>query len=112
MGEDENDPPPPSLAWLTGSTFIMGMVGGLTRIFMTIPNTTRSHGKDAFMDLLDDREEVEDRRRGLITGKSSLAPSVCASILMKVQSVSNHISVYVRKWDSDSPIKPCQIHSD
>ena len=68
MAEHGSGPLAPSLAWRIGSTAIMGLVGGMTRIFMTIPNTTRAHGKDAFMDLLDDREDVEGRRRGLITG--------------------------------------------
>jgi len=74
MTEAEGDPPPPSLGWRLGSTLTMSMVGGLTRVFMTIPNTTKSHGKDAFMDLLDDREDVEDRRRGLITGLTFTCP--------------------------------------
>lgn len=88
---------PPSLAWRIGSTFIMGTAGGLTRMFMTIPNTTRSYGKDAFMDLLDDREDVEGRRRGLITGpRPSATTALCVSMLINSYVVSNHVSVYVR----------------
>ena len=83
MAEDRSSPLSPSLAWHIGSTATMGLVGGITRLFMTIPNSTKSHGKDAFMDLIDDREDVEGRRRGLITGRQPLSPIARISMLIQ-----------------------------
>ncbi|MCJ1276420.1 hypothetical protein MMC21_004225 [Puttea exsequens] len=52
----------------------MATVGGLSRVFMHVPNSQEAHGLDGFLQLLDKRADVNGRKRGLIT-------------------VSNHISV-------------------
>lgn len=45
----------------------MGFVGHNSRLFMFIANNTEVHGLDGFLNLLDRRENVASRRRGLIT---------------------------------------------
>ncbi|MDI1489043.1 MAG: Lyso-phosphatidylcholine acyltransferase [Ramalina farinacea] len=64
---DSDEPLPPSLPWRIGSVIVMGGIGTLVRTFMNIPNTQRAHGLDRFLDLVDDREDVGKRKRGLIT---------------------------------------------
>jgi monolysocardiolipin acyltransferase len=45
----------------------MGAVGLLCRGFLAI-SKTEAHGLDKFLKLLDERENVEGRQKGLITG--------------------------------------------
>jgi monolysocardiolipin acyltransferase len=45
----------------------MGAVGLLCRGFLAI-SKTEAHGLDKFLKLLDEREDVEGRQKGLITG--------------------------------------------
>ena len=71
MAEDESDMLPPSLPWRIGSTITMGLVGAASRIFVTTVNSSESHGKEAFMRVLDERENEGSRERGLITGELS-----------------------------------------
>ncbi|KAA6411326.1 MAG: Glycerol-3-phosphate (1)-acyltransferase [Lasallia pustulata] len=52
----------------------MGLVGSISRIFMFGANRTEVHGLDQFLELLDERRDIDGRERGLLT-------------------VSNHISV-------------------
>lgn len=59
----------PSLPWRIGSSATMGIVGALTRSFMYGLNSMETHGLDSFLDLLDKRKDVDQRERGLITGK-------------------------------------------
>ena len=63
------DPRPPSLSWRIGSSTIMGLTGTITRIFMNVPNSQRSHGLDRFLSLLDERADPRERQRGLLTGE-------------------------------------------
>ncbi|KAF2278018.1 uncharacterized protein EI97DRAFT_395750 [Westerdykella ornata] len=70
----EEQPPAPSWPWRTASSFTMGTVGMLCCSFLYGLSRTEVHGLDEFLQLLDEREDVEGRQRGLIT-------------------VSNHISV-------------------
>lgn len=53
----------------------MGVVGLLCGGFLGI-SKTEAHGLDKFLKLLDERENVEERQRGLITGMR-LPPSAC-----------------------------------
>lgn len=46
----------------------MGAVGLLCRGFLFGLSKTEVHGLDRFLELLDEREKVEGRERGLITG--------------------------------------------
>ena len=59
----------PSLPWRAGSSLIMGLVGSISRVALFGANETEIHGLQGFLELLDERRNVEDRQRGLITGK-------------------------------------------
>ena len=65
-------PPPtePSLPWRSASSLVMGLVGSMSRAFMFGANRTEVHGLDEFLELLDKRDDVDARTRGLITGKT------------------------------------------
>ena len=71
MGADEA-PSQPSLPWRAGSSFTMGAVGFLCRTFLVGLNKLEVNGLERFQELLAEREDVEGRTRGLITGKSGL----------------------------------------
>lgn len=63
------DPPPqPSLPWRVGSASVMGLVGSLSRLFMFGVNRTEVHGQVQFLELLDERRNIDGRERGLLTG--------------------------------------------
>lgn len=68
----EDDPPPPSLPWRFGSATVMGVIGILTRTFMYGANSMETHGVDKFLNLVDERRDIDQRQRGLITGECSL----------------------------------------
>ena len=68
----EGDPPPPSLPWRFGSATVMGVAGFLTRTFMYGLNNMETHGLDGFLNLVDERQDIDKRQRGLITGECSL----------------------------------------
>ncbi|KAF2126184.1 hypothetical protein P153DRAFT_323342 [Dothidotthia symphoricarpi CBS 119687] len=70
----EEQPEAPSAPWRAASTFVMGAVGVLCSGFLNVWSRPEVHGMDDFLRLLDEREKVENRERGLLT-------------------VSNHISV-------------------
>jgi hypothetical protein len=70
MRPDEQ-PLAPSQPWQIASAFTMGAVGALCRGFLYGLSTTEVHGLDTFLQLLDARENVERRERGLITGNST-----------------------------------------
>ena len=59
----------PSLPWRAGYTGTLGFVGVLTKAFMYGMNTFEVHGLDNFVALLDSRQDVQSRKRGLITGR-------------------------------------------
>lgn len=68
MAEENQPPLPPSLPWRIGSAAVMGFIGSLTRVFMNVPNTQEAHGLNKFLDLIDEREDISRRKRGLVTG--------------------------------------------
>ena len=68
----EGDSPPPSLPWRFGSATVMGVSGFLTRVFMYGANSMETHGLDGFLNLVDERRDIDKRQRGLITGECSL----------------------------------------
>ncbi|KAF2448993.1 hypothetical protein P171DRAFT_352541 [Karstenula rhodostoma CBS 690.94] len=71
--DPEEQPAAPSAPWRAGSSFVMGAVGLLCRGFLMM-SKTETHGLEKFVKLMEEREDVEGRERGLIT-------------------VSNHVSV-------------------
>ncbi|KAJ5156657.1 hypothetical protein N7492_009460 [Penicillium capsulatum] len=64
----------PSLPWRAWSNTTMWGVAGLCRAFLSTLNNAKVHGFEEFTELLDSRQDVSQRSKGLIT-------------------VSNHISV-------------------
>ncbi|KAI1805801.1 hypothetical protein F4811DRAFT_560844 [Daldinia bambusicola] len=64
----------PSLPWRMTSSVVMGLTAALCRTFLYGLNSVEVTGLERFLEVLDQRKDVEKRQRGLIT-------------------VSNHISV-------------------
>ena len=64
----EELPLQPSLPWRVGSAATMGVVGILCRSFLLGLNKLEVNGLEGFLKVLDDREDVEARTRGLLTG--------------------------------------------
>jgi monolysocardiolipin acyltransferase len=65
-------PDQPSMLWRTGSSIITGATGFLCRTFLVGLNRLEVKGYDKFMQLLDERADVDGRTKGLITGMCSL----------------------------------------
>jgi hypothetical protein len=64
----EEQPEAPSAPWRAASAFTMGAVGLLCKGFLSGLNRVETHGLEGFLKLLDEREDVDKRERGLITG--------------------------------------------
>lgn len=64
----EEQPEAPSAPWRAASSFVMGAVGVLCSGFLKGLSQLEVHGMDEFLKLLDERENIENRERGLITG--------------------------------------------
>lgn len=64
-----DDIQPPSLPWRAGSAMVIGFIGSVTRLFMHGLNTQEGHGHEDFLRLLDERANIDERQRGLITGE-------------------------------------------
>jgi len=64
----------PSRPWQAASSVTIGAVGLLCKGFLNGFSRVETHGMDKFLQLLDERQDVAGRQRGLLT-------------------VSNHISV-------------------
>ena len=64
----EDSPLAPSLPWHASSAVVLGVSGMLCRAFLYGGNRVKINGLDGFLNLLDKREDVEGRERGLITG--------------------------------------------
>ncbi|KAK8066078.1 hypothetical protein PG997_012825 [Apiospora hydei] len=58
----------PSLSWRMSSSFILGATSMLCRGFLYGLNTVETTGLDRFLEILDQRKDVDKRERGLITG--------------------------------------------
>lgn len=56
-------------------------------------STTEVHGLDRFLELLDERDNVEGRERGLITGK--IVTAVGCDCLTKKYSLESRICVRI-----------------
>lgn len=69
----EADPPAtPSASWRAASSIVVGGVGILSRAFLFAASTVEVNGLDGFLSLLNRREDIGARERGLITGTSRL----------------------------------------
>jgi len=66
----------PGLRWRAASTATILFTGTLAKVFLNVACRTETHGLDRFLKVLEEREDVGGRERGLLT-------------------VSNHVSVYV-----------------
>lgn len=64
----EEQPEAPSAPWRAASAFTTGAVGLLCKGFLNGFSKVETHGMDEFLKLLDARENVAKRQRGLITG--------------------------------------------
>ncbi|TLS29804.1 hypothetical protein PpBr36_00333 [Pyricularia pennisetigena] len=91
MGSTVNGPPQqPSLAWRTTSSILMGLSVAVSKGFLYGLNKVETIGLERFVELLDQRKDVQKRTKGLIT-------------------VSNHISMadlmrYVPRFSIDDPL--------
>lgn len=47
----------------------MGFAGGISRTFLYALNKTESPGLDRFLEVLEERRDVQKRTRGLLTGE-------------------------------------------
>jgi monolysocardiolipin acyltransferase len=63
----EEQPEAPSAPWRAASAVVMGAVGMLCKGFLGL-NSVETHGMEKFLRLLDERQDVNGRERGLITG--------------------------------------------
>jgi len=63
----EEQPNAPSAPWRFASTTVMGAVGLLCKGFLGM-NNVETVGMECFLKLLDEREDVGKRERGLLTG--------------------------------------------
>lgn len=64
----EELPAQPSSLWMAGSAVTMGAVGFLCRSFLIGFNRLEVHGFDKFLQLVDERADINGRTKGLITG--------------------------------------------
>lgn len=98
-----DDPPPPSLLWRAGSTAVMGFVGTLTRAFMHGPNWQDAHGLDGFLELLDERADIDGRKRGLITGMQHQAIDVASTLTDASKYRITSACTYVSRKQTTTP---------
>jgi len=92
--QSDEQPAAPSGPWRFGSALTMGAVGLLCRGFLLGLSNTEAHGLDRFLKLLDERENIQERQRGLITGRRPAYMELGMQLTLVL--VSNHVSVYVR----------------
>lgn len=71
----------------------MGLTGMLSRTFLLAGSRLECHGLDEFLGFLDEREDVDRRTKGLITGTNYACNVDLAN--SSLPTVSNHLSVYV-----------------
>jgi len=101
-------PAQPSLAWRLASTATLGGTGHLCKSFLFALNRVQVHGLDGFLELLDERKDIQARERGLITGElSTTTDGGRDAMLLMGCAVSNHISVYVRTNERSYGLSTC-----
>lgn len=74
MSTEDQTEDQPSLSWRIGSSVVMGVTGFLSRTFLLAGNRMEVNGLDKFLRLVDERRDVDERQRGLITGMTSNDP--------------------------------------
>jgi len=67
-------PDRPSLAWRLASITTLAGIGHLCKSFLFTFNRVEVHGLDGFLELLDEREDVQARKKGLITSELPTIP--------------------------------------
>ena len=84
----EDDFSSPSLQWRSASTATFAFIGSLAKSFLTVGvSASEVHGLDGFVKLLEEREDVEKRQKGLLTGTLSCYAQLDLALpLMPVQS--------------------------
>lgn len=87
----------PSLPWRASSAVIMGLTCMVSRAFLYGFNNVETTGLQKFLSILDEREDVDARKRGLLTGAylQSLPLGERQYAWLTRDTVCNHISVYV-----------------
>lgn len=98
--DPDEQPAAPSAPWRVGSTVVMGVVGLLCGGFLGM-SKTESHGLDKFLKLLDERADVENRQRGLITGMRPALASLCTAIDYCSVEPCLRVRTFPRNDDSD-----------
>lgn len=91
-------PPPlqsPSLPWRASSTVVTGLTGMVSRMFLYGFNKVETTGLQRFLNILDEREDVDSRKRGLLTGTYVARTFQPYTTRLTGPPVCNHISVYV-----------------
>ena len=78
----EDVPYAPGLGWRAASTATIAFTGFLAKAFARIACSTEVHGLESFVRLLNDRENVKERDRGLITGTSELQKMVLVGSIL------------------------------
>jgi monolysocardiolipin acyltransferase len=66
--QPEEQPESPSAPWRAASAITMGAVGLLCKGFLSGLSKVETRGMEDFLRLLDERQDVAGRERGLITG--------------------------------------------
>ena len=92
-------PSQPSLPWRVSSSVVMGVSGALSRLFLHGASYTEVHGLDDFLQLLDSREDIDGRRRGLITGKLGFQ-----------SEPRSHALIYGISFEPFECVRTCQQH--
>lgn len=69
----QQGPEQPDLSHRVGSRLVMGAVGILVRSFMYGLSKPQINGLDKFLELLDERRNINERQRGLITVANHLS---------------------------------------
>jgi monolysocardiolipin acyltransferase len=68
--KDTSSPPAqPSLPWRMASAMTTGTIGSLCRGFLYGLNRVETIGLERFLNVLEERRDVDKRTRGLLTGK-------------------------------------------
>jgi monolysocardiolipin acyltransferase len=72
MPKKDESSSPPSLQWRAASTATIALIGLACKGFLKAgTKKTETHGLDNFIKLLDERQDIGQRQRGLLTGETS-----------------------------------------
>ena len=107
---DGPDSAPPSL-WRLESSFVVGLTGTISRLFILGLNRIEVHGLDGFLKVLEQRKDVAERKKGLITGWAHHVPCVATVTLIDIatRSIKSHQCVRSRICSSQFKSTACQF---